>query len=563
MEKRCRQCGASFAIEADDLAFYDSVSPVFAGQKQAIPPPTLCPDCRQQRRWAFQNQRFLYHRPSDATKKEIISVYSPEKPFTVYEKAEWLKVDNDRFSREYDFGRPFFAQFGELFAQTIKESISQTGEMVNSDYMHFGGWHKNCYLIFDAGKCEDCMYGTFIGYCKSCMDVLDMQRNELCYDCVDLNDCYDMLHATFCRNCSSSAYLFDCIGCKNCIGCVNLRNKQYYAFNEPVGKERFEALWKKAFDGSWATQQAMEKKWRAFALTQPRRPVHNVNSPRSTGDYLTNCDHAVQCYKCLEARDCKHCQYVVWRVNDCHDVSCFGESMEFCYELSASGGVYGKITENGCCFNAYMYYGGNSVFYSINVHENCKNIFGCCDVRAKRYCILNKQYTQGDYEALVPRIVEHMRASGEWGEFFPMTLSPFCYNETLALNYYPLTREEAAARGLRWKEADPKQYLPATCVPEDDIRNVSDAMVKELLACERCRKNYRVIARELAFYRDKGLPVPRLCTDCRYLERVARRNPQKLWTRTCGECGAEIQTTYAPDRPEIVYCESCHLASVN
>jgi hypothetical protein len=42
-----KQCQISFDITPDDLAFYDKVSPVFNGKKELIPPPTLCPECRE------------------------------------------------------------------------------------------------------------------------------------------------------------------------------------------------------------------------------------------------------------------------------------------------------------------------------------------------------------------------------------------------------------------------------------------------------------------------------------------------------------------------------------
>jgi len=35
-----------------------------------------------------------------------------------------------------------------------------------------------------------------------------------------------------------------------------------------------------------------------------------------------------------------------------------------------------------------------------------------------------------------------MMKTGEWGEFFPASLSPFGYNETVAQEYFPLSREE-------------------------------------------------------------------------------------------------------------------------
>ena len=33
-----------------------------------------------------------------------------------------------------------------------------------------------------------------------------------------------------------------------------------------------------------------------------------------------------------------------------------------------------------------------------------------------------------------------MQKTGEWGEFFPASFSPFGYNETVAQEYFPLNR---------------------------------------------------------------------------------------------------------------------------
>jgi hypothetical protein len=34
-----------------------------------------------------------------------------------------------------------------------------------------------------------------------------------------------------------------------------------------------------------------------------------------------------------------------------------------------------------------------------------------------------------------------MQTTGEWGEFFDPSLSPFGYNETVAMEYFPLKKE--------------------------------------------------------------------------------------------------------------------------
>ncbi len=190
----------------------------------------------------------------------------------------------------------------------------------------------------------------------------------------------------------------------------------------------------------------------------------------------------------------------------------------------------------------------------------------------------NKQYTKEEYEKLVPKIIEHMKKTplrspsgsyegqaGEWGEFFPTTMSPFAYNETMAQDYFPLTPNEATGRGFRWKQdaegTTGRESIRWERVPQN-IQDVEDAITEEILACETCKRNFRIIPQELTFYREQGLPLPRSCYNCRNLKRLSMRNPRKLWNRSCAKCSKEIQTTFAPGRPEVVYCEECYLKEV-
>jgi hypothetical protein len=84
--KTCKVSGTQFPIYQSDLEFYDKISPIFAGVKYPIPTPTLCPEERQKRRLAFRNDRRLYRRTCDATGKQIISIYSPDKQYKVYDQ---------------------------------------------------------------------------------------------------------------------------------------------------------------------------------------------------------------------------------------------------------------------------------------------------------------------------------------------------------------------------------------------------------------------------------------------------------------------------------------------
>ena len=201
--------------------------------------------------------------------------------------------------------------------------------------------------------------------------------------------------------------------------------------------------------------------------------------------------------------------------------------------------------------------------------SGCQNCFGCSGLKHAQYCILNKQYTKEEYESLAPQIIEKMIADGEWGEFFPPSLSPFGYNETVAMEYYPLTKEEAVSKGFHWSDFEPPPPKVEKILNQDqmkklpdNIKDIPDDILNWALTCEVTGKPYRIIKQELAFYREHNLPIPRRHPDQRHKDRMNLRNPRKLWNRTCMKCTKPIQTTYSPDRPEIVYCEDCYLKEV-
>lgn len=43
---------------------------------------------------------------------------------------------------------------------------------------------------------------------------------------------------------------------------------------------------------------------------------------------------------------------------------------------------------------------------------------------------------------LCSKVIEHMMATKEWGEFFPTSISAFGYNETVAQEYFRLSESE-------------------------------------------------------------------------------------------------------------------------
>src|SRR3989344_2987062 len=106
-KKSCQNCNQIFLIEPDDFTFY---------AKLDVPPPTLCPECRMQRRMLFFNERSLYKRICDLCGKEVISNHPKTNKHPVYCQPCWWSDawDSTSYGRAYDFSRPFFEQFQDL-----------------------------------------------------------------------------------------------------------------------------------------------------------------------------------------------------------------------------------------------------------------------------------------------------------------------------------------------------------------------------------------------------------------------------------------------------------------
>ena len=143
----------------------------------------------------------------------------------------------------------------------------------------------------------------------------------------------------------------------------------------------------------------------------------------------------------------------------------------------------------------------------------------------------------------------------------------------MAPPYFPLTKEEAIGKGFNWSDFEkPKPEVKKTMAAnllQDDIKDVNDDILDAAIECETSGKPFRVIKAELEFYRKHNLPIPRKNPDERHFERMTLRPARKLRHRTCmcaeashdhkGKCDVEFETTFSPERPEIVYCEKCYL----
>jgi len=556
----CPLCHQPFTIHQDEQDFVKKMSYTFGKEKFVLPLPEYCPECRLRIRTCHRNERAFYKRPV-ANKKTMVSLYHEEplwgEPDIVFTPEDWNDPKRDGIDqgRDYDFSKPFFEQFATLHKASPRLGMTVLANE-NSDYTAGTAYSKNCYLINSSEYDEDCMYGKLYQSCKSSVDCSYLYGSELCYECFSAYDCYHCTGISFSKNCRDCAFSTNLIGCSNCCLCSNLRKKEYHFLNEPLTKAEYEKKMKE-WQGSFKGTEEMKRKLQELRKTMIHRAVNIVNSEDCTGDYIENSQRCLDCYDVNESQDCRNVHIGV-NIKDIIDCSNMYLKPELCYQ------TLGTIEAYHCAYCLYVFHSQDLLYCEFCF--SCKNCFGCVGLRQKQYCILNKQYSKEEYEALLPKIIKHMQQSCEFGKYFPPTLSSFGYNESLAQEYLPLTETESKERGYYWRTVTDQKpnvtkTIPASSLP-DTIDQIPDDILNWAIVCEESGRPFRIVKQELDYYRNQKLPVPHLHPDVRYDKRLALRNPRHLWRRKCGKCGKEMETSYEPSRPEIVYCEECYLAEV-
>ncbi len=546
--KTCKKCQQDFEIIDWDKTFL---------QKINAPEPTLCPDCRSQRRKAHINQIFLFERKCDATQKSIVTNYPPDNPLKVFSQEYWFGDGWDamQYGREFDFNRPFFEQFDELNKAVPRPALfTDYTRDENSAYTNYAGKNRNCYLIFDSDENQNCYYSFGVNSSLDSGDCYRVIKLELCYEAIDSNNCYNCSYIQNCENCADSVFLQNCVGCKNCYFSSNLIQKENYLNNKPASADEIKSLKEKL--GSFEFIGAKKIEFDDYKKKFPQKFQHGFHNENVTGDYNFRCKDAQNTYDSMKVWGANHCTQMFIESKDCLDVD-EGGICELLYETTNLGYVSYNIKFSMQCLNEIK-----NLTYC-NLCESSSNLFGCVGLRHKQYCILNKQYTKEEYEQAVPKIIEHMKNTDEWGEYFPIGLSSFPYNLTRAqIEGNELKKEEAEALGASWHEEDKREFQPQSYQIIDSIGQVNVDICEQILACVKCGRNYKITAHELSLYKKMNVPIPRECFYCRHKARYNKRNPRHLWDRNCQKCNADIKTTYPPERSDIVYCEKCYQESL-
>lgn len=536
--KQCKQCHKDFVIESEDFSFYERID---------VPVPKFCSECRMTRKYLWRNERVLYRRTCDKTGKSIVSMYAPESRFTVYDIKEWWSDSWNPldYGMEFDFSRPFFEQFKELQSKVPRLALLNKN-CENSDFSNHSINSKDIYMCVTSVESENVMHSTNIVPAKNSSDLYRTEgaSNENLFECINVRDCYNCQYCFLIENCLDCYYSYDLRNCSNCFLSYNLRGQSYYFMNQKYSREEYFEKVQEFNLKSHADRQKLYTAWLEVIFEKAlHRGMLIESSINATGNFVIGCKDSTDCFDVESLENCKNIHLSTHGVKDSYDSYHIGVTSELLYENHA-------VTRSSGGRFVHLSYDNTNLTYCDSCH-NSNELFGCVGIKKGSYMIFNKQYSKEEYFELKAKIIEHMKSTGEWGDFFPPELSPFAYNESNAQTYFPLTKEKALENGFTWKDDMPGTYGRETIawvdVP-DTIDDATEALIGQVFACERTGRNYNLTRQEFDFLKQHNIPIPRLHPDERYRDRMSLRPKRTLYDTVCSVSGVPLKTAYPPEK---------------
>jgi hypothetical protein len=437
--------------------------------------------------------------------------------------------------------------FFELYESLQKKAIVAWTKVIwkneNSNYNDIVLWAKDAYLNFVVLDSQSVMYSYGVNSCDNVMNWFQILMSSTVYESRAVSKSSNIFYSSGIQDSDAIWFCANMIGCKECIWCNGLINQSYCISNVSLEKQEYEVqkaeilneknefqiLWNKILKKPWINQ------WEDIE-----------------GQFNRNCNEIQQWYFNLNV--------TTWR--NVVLGSGTGDSTEI-YDVLSFGGTtaqhcYGCMWVGRNASHAYC-----SVEVSPSVHnvyysyllDSCSYCLWCIWLKNKSYCIFNKQYSKEERHDEVDTIFTQMESEWTLWSFFPWSINPFYFNDTVAyLMDDSFTKEEVEAQGylrrdepitvdvpewvqtvkvselggyegrlVDWKFTSiagtlnplPEGHPPFEGGNDERAWTIDPEIMKKVIVDEQWNA-YRVIPMEYEFLVKHGLPLPRK----HWLERI-------------------------------------------
>lgn len=142
-----------------------------------------------------------------------------------------------------------------------------------------------------------------------------------------------------------------------------------------------------------------------------------------------------------------------------------------------------------------------------------------------------------------------MMQTKERGEFFPIQDSTYGYNETIAQQYFPITKEEAKEKNILREDYEYHVNIPgnATIIQGNQTEKAGEDIINKVILSRKSQKPFRIMKKEREFCNTHGIPLPQTHPDERFADMRSSRPAQSLYIRHCSKTGKQTLSIYPED----------------
>lgn len=399
----------------------------------------------------------------------------------IYEAAEYRQKFTDGFPWiDVELHTPFLQQLQNFFIASPKMALLIYDNNENVRYADTVYGAKNSYMTTSVWDiCENVLYSIMIfGNCTNVINSILITSNcENIYFSMNITDSFNIFYSKYVHNSANVRFSDNLIGCQECIFCSWLENKQYHINNTLYTKEEYHKEKEKVL----AKKSEYISFFKNLSHEASSRSVKNCSWNGIS--FSENLENAYFVSRVVHGRN-----IIGW------DGSPLANNLYDVVDISKVDDAYGRMwvwqnsTHMYCWANTAT---GNHIYYSYFM-DTCSYCLWCIWLKNKQFCIFNKEYSKEERYALADKIFEKMEADWTLWAFFPATMNPFYFNDTLAYliddsftkeevikEWYLRRDEEMKADVPEWAEIISSSPSPFSCREGEDLSKRIHEIVKE------------------------------------------------------------------------------------
>jgi hypothetical protein len=527
-ERVCRISGETWDLTDEEIDWC---------RRFHVPPSEVHPIVRLKMLLAHNTDLTLWWKPHAVTGEPILTFVHPDNRVKIVRDKEWVSLENTDFGRDANVDLPFFEQLDSLYVETPFRALSESGDSTNTigmaafkctdSFMIFGcvGIERSSYIYGSSFVSDSVDVTASFGGITDGYHVNHSRSLHQCFVALESHDCLN------------SAFLFDCRNCEFCFGATNQRNKKYLWFNEPLTKEEWE---RRRANVDLSVKQTFDEYHERFIeLVQESvwPSDFNLGELESSGEYLEKTVRAQESYQLQQSTDCYRCWYGINLTN-----AAYYTGGGFSSDLWQSSGSIHSQNIKFCHGSTAC----QNLEYCLGC-LNCEDCFGCIGLQRKKFCILNKPYTEEEYWRVLDRLKCAMLDRGEYGRAMPARINPLGAQFSAGSLLIEYAKDEIKQWGGElFDDTRGIMYLP-------EVSGSSSIMDREL------GRPFLMTETERAFYTKHQLPEPTEHFLTRLKKLVRFSNGPLTESARCDSCQQPIvvhkNMTFNVRR---VYCPACY-----